>query len=675
MKRKVAVFWVSLAMMSSLVIMIVEIPIPVSAPTIYVDDDYAVEDPTHKKTIQSAVDNASAGDTVFVYNGTYFENVVVNKTINLTGISKDNTTIDGGGGLNVVRITANWVNVSGFTIINGSNGILLSSSNNSCIDNNISYCDDGIWAEASSNNKIITNTFYFNGYSGIYLEYSNYTIITGNIFINNSYEGILLDKSENTSIENNYFANSLEGIVSFGSDHNDIINNTFLNNEYGIDIQNCNYINIINNNVISQYYGLWGFNIIGLNIINNYVSAQWRAMDISNLIYSNITNNTVANCTDEGINLWSSSDYNIIANNSFFNNSYAFWHDGSSNNIIIDNIFWNNSYAIFIWECSQFTITNNHAFNNEYGIYFWEDVYNSNITNNNVSGNDYGIFLDQSNNDYNLISENLVANNEFGIVITLSNNNTIYHNNVINNTNQASDDSVNNWGNGYPLGGNYWSDYIGVDLFKGPNQNQPGDDGIGDTNYTIDIDSVDNYPLMEPYTFEPLENFTFLRQGWNFISIPLIQENQNLTKVLEMIDGYYDVVQWYDTLDVNDPWKNYVVGKPFGNDLLHLNETMGFWIHITQPGDMIFLYNGTQPTQNQTITLYPGWNMVGYPSLTSYNRTEGLNNLTFDQEVDAIWTYNASTQEWEELSASDYFELERGDWIHATAEVTWEVPL
>ncbi|UCE37281.1 MAG: hypothetical protein JSW00_17690, partial [Thermoplasmata archaeon] len=106
-----------------------------------------------------------------------------------------------------------------------------------------------------------------------------------------------------------------------------------------------------------------------------------------------------------------------------------------------------------------------------------------------------------------------------------------------------------------------------------------------------------------------------------------------------------------------------------------LNEKMGFWIHITQPGDTIFLYNGTQPTSNQTITFHPGWNMVGYPSLTRYNRTKGLNNLTFDTHVDAILTYNASTQKWKKLDESDYFELGRGYYIHAKSECEWEVPL
>jgi hypothetical protein len=225
------------------------------------------------------------------------------------------------------------------------------------------------------------------------------------------------------------------------------------------------------------------------------------------------------------------------------------------------------------------------------------------------------------------------------------------------------------------LGGNYWSDYNGSDDYKGPNQDQPGSDGIGDTNYSIDSDSVDNYPHMEPYSYKPLENYTILKQGWNLISIPNIQDNQDITKVLEMMDGYYDAVQWYNNSDKNDSWKHYKVGKPFGNDLNRLNESMGFWIHITNPGDTIFVYNGTQPIVNQTISLIPGWNLVGYPSKSNKNRTNALNNIDFGSDVDAIWTYNATTQTWKEITASDNFEVGKGYWIHSKVTKTWIVPL
>ncbi len=67
---------------------------------------------------------------------------------------------------------------------------------------------------------------------------------------------------------------------------------------------------------------------------------------------------------------------------------------------------------------------------------------------------------------------------------------------------------------------------------------------------------------------------------------------------------------------------------------------------------------------NQTITLYPGWNLVGYPSLSSKVRMEALNNIKFGSDVDSIWTYNAAEHTWEEITKVDYFERGRGYWIH-----------
>ncbi|UCE38302.1 MAG: PQQ-like beta-propeller repeat protein [Thermoplasmata archaeon] len=174
------------------------------------------------------------------------------------------------------------------------------------------------------------------------------------------------------------------------------------------------------------------------------------------------------------------------------------------------------------------------------------------------------------------------------------------------------------------------------------------------------------------YVEPPPGSYTILKKGWNLVSVPWVQTDQDLNDVLGSISGSYDAVQW---LDLNKDWKHYKKGEPYGNDLNLINEKMGFWIHITQSGDTIFYYNGTEPTENQIITLYPGWNMVGYPSLSSHDRTKGLNNLTFDVDVNAIWTYNATAQKWIGLGPSDHFEPGRGYYIHAISKCEWEVPL
>ena len=106
----------------------------VSAATLFVGG----AGPGNYSTIQQGIDNASAGDTVFVYNGTYYENVIVNKTINLTGEDRDNTTIDGNGTGDVILVTADWVNITRFTI--SGSGTSTSPVDAGIELNNVQYC-------------------------------------------------------------------------------------------------------------------------------------------------------------------------------------------------------------------------------------------------------------------------------------------------------------------------------------------------------------------------------------------------------------------------------------------------------------------------------------------------------------------------------------------------------
>jgi hypothetical protein len=168
----------------------------------------------------------------------------------------------------------------------------------------------------------------------------------------------------------------------------------------------------------------------------------------------------------------------------------------------------------------------------------------------------------------------------------------------------------------------------------------------------------------------------FLPYGSNLISTNLIQSNTSLQSVLKPIAGKYRAVQWYDGYDNADPWKNHLTIKPSHmNDLNDLDHTMGFWVDIIDPEGTTFIFNGTEPISNQNIQLYKGWNMVGYPSLTNQNRTNGLNNLEFGKVVDAIQWLDSSTKTWYDLGVDDSFEIGRGYWIHARTDCVWEVPL
>jgi len=234
---------------------------------VYVDDD---ADPswynaTQVRTIQEGIDNATAGDTVFVYNGIYYENVVVNKTINLTGEERNSTIIDGIGIGDVVNVSADWVNISKFTIQNGGSntrdsGIKIYHSKNiTVIGNNISNNNDGIYLLTDCiNNTIKDNEVVSNGDDGIQLGFSNcFNLILNNNMSSNNDIGIVLSSfgNCNNSIYGNIISlNNYDGISIYGtSNSNSIYDNIILSNsEKGIYIETANNNIIYHNNIINN---------------------------------------------------------------------------------------------------------------------------------------------------------------------------------------------------------------------------------------------------------------------------------------------------------------------------------------------------------------------------------------------------------------------------------------
>jgi parallel beta-helix repeat protein len=218
----------------------------------------------------------------------------------------------------------------------------------------------------------------------------------------------------------------------------------------------------------------------------------------------NISGFTIQHGTGGVVN-W--GGFAFISNNTIIHCSYGIYFERSAySNTIINNTIRLNNYGICIpVDAYGTSIYNNKLMDNNYGISIsppsgWA-VRDTIISGNVIANNRIGIELWGS--DSGTIIGNQIANNtDYGIDVNYCTNNKIYHNNFINNGIQAhlwSHNSQNFWDDGYPSGGNYWSDYVGVDVKSGPAQDLHGSDGIGDTPYTIDADNVDHYPLTNPY--------------------------------------------------------------------------------------------------------------------------------------------------------------------------------
>ncbi len=542
-------------------------------------------------------------------------------------------------------------------------------------DQDISNSSVGISLGFSSNNTIFRNIVTYNQVWGIYLSYSRDNNITGNTLLQNDM-GVRFGYSDyNIMVDNDVSSGSLFGVDIYYSNNNQIIDNDVISNlAFGFRMFDASENQIINNTILNSWRGVFMDSCIHNEFRNNTVSSSgwWGIYMLDSSDNNTFETNNISN-NGNGIYLQSCSFNNITNNDLLSNTGDGITLESSSNNTIRDNTVSDNQYGIYLESSSSNNITDNTVSNNDDGIACYSSSDNNMVMDNYVKSNDWdGIYLDWSSNN-SIIANVILLNKQHGISLYYSSTNRLYHNNIIGNNIQAVDNMNDNfWNDTYPSGGNYWDDLFPiVDEYWGPLQNILGPDGINDSAYIIDTDSQDNYPLLNP-----VGNYTFLYEGWNLISIPLIQSDARLSSVLSSIEGKYDAVRRYNASDTVDPWKhNHTVKPSLLNDFDIIDHTMGFWIYITEPGGVLFHYFGVKPTISQEITLQEGWNLVGYPSSTVYNRTLGLNNTDFGIHLNSIWSYDAATQKWENMQESDVFIPGRGYWIHAKMNVVWQVPL
>jgi parallel beta-helix repeat protein len=296
----------------------------VSATTWYVDDDGGAGMDFTK--IQDAVDAAQDNDTIIVYNGTYNENLTLNKQLTLKGSGMP--VVDAGVSGSVITVHANGCIIDGFKINRSGYGLK----------------DAGIKVESDKN--IIKSNIISNNWYGIHLRkrVSNNTI-QDNKVVSNKYIGISLDDdtSNNTVLNNTVISNEDDGIEIDESNNNTIDNNIISqNNGLGISIDDWSDDNIISNNTISENAGegMWmGYYSSNNKIVNNKIVFN----DDGGICFSGhtscnlIANNNISFNDDDGIVL-KTSQYNTIRSNTITSNDgKGIKLDSAPNNIVYHN--------------------------------------------------------------------------------------------------------------------------------------------------------------------------------------------------------------------------------------------------------------------------------------------------------------------------------------------------
>jgi nitrous oxidase accessory protein len=321
-------------------------PAKASPKTIVVPDNYS--------TIQDAIDNATAGDTIFVRSGNYNQNLTINKALTLIGQNTNTAILTCPQLFNsssivgipfipvtyVINITANDVKIRNFTITNPTPyGAGINSKGN---DNQIS----GVIASGlaiSGSNQVVAQNYITNQYSGIECTGSYNQIIENTL----SDAGISLSGSYNNVAENNILNNNGIGIMLTNASTNLIINNVI--SKGGASLLNSNFNTIYNNTITSGQLWLGDYprmpasnNLITGNTMEDASIYGWAVLvgyGSNNVFYGNlIANNGGIGLALGGIDI--EVDNNLFYCNNFMNNSKSF---GANWQVIGSNSFDNGT--------------------------------------------------------------------------------------------------------------------------------------------------------------------------------------------------------------------------------------------------------------------------------------------------------------------------------------------
>jgi len=478
-----------------------------------------------------------------------------------------------------------------------------------------------------------------------------------------------------------------------------------------------------------------------------------------------VEGNNVSDNLSSGIYL-DAPDFTIVRNNKVIGNRGFGILVGITthrSSLIVGNEVRSNMHGIMIYNGQEALVTQNIVTGAAYdGIVLEDwlgDTGGSSVTRNLIEMN-AGAGVRTHSSDNSTITLNEIRSNGVGVKVDELSISTLVHHNIIDSNLVQAERALfsgdSRWDDGYPSGGNWWSDYVGVDACGGPAQDIcPGADGIGDNPYVIDIDTRDRYPLMVSpgfgivsarlfgSSFEDLvlrwsrsgvdvgpnttltyrvlrslniggpwvvlgnisangsleytyrcagcghvsgdTNTTFYKiqatgtappmysnlaarysqavaTGQALLTAPLIQADPFVPAVLQTLP--HGAVRTFRTGDA-DPWKAFYPSRP--GDLAELRFGEAFW--VTVPADGQYTVAGLLRL-TPSITIHPGWNLVGYAAFANETRDQSLAGTP----VTRVETFDAVAADPYSLRAvggSETLIPGQAYWLYATAATLW----
>jgi parallel beta-helix repeat protein len=331
-------------------------------------------------------------------------------------------------------------------------------------------------------------------------------------------EGLTVCSSYNCTVAGNVFTDNYAGLSVQSSSNVEVSDNRVIRNLEGIIVGNVTDSVFFNNTVSETFTGeVYGAGLSlrsssGVIVKGNFISSKAFGIDLWNSSENNVSENDLSSNAGWGIDLHSSRANSLSANRI----SYSEGLDGirlmfsSDNSLSKNRISYSEHSGILLWyDCYNNTVEDNsiqkggyQGWGHGHGVEILFS-YGNLLANNSIFNNNNGIIVIEASD--NTFTENLIYSNPLGMQIKYGTGNRVYHNDFVENWQwQALDETEGNfWDDGYPSGGNYWSEYEGADQFSGCHQNLTGSDGVIDHPYPIDAAGEDAYPLARPYSTVP----------------------------------------------------------------------------------------------------------------------------------------------------------------------------